>query len=87
MLLFTCRDSAVEAYGKPVFAPTRAAAIRSFGDEVNSPSFSHPECFDLYCIGSFDEETGVLISNVVPEFVIKAIDLVKDSNPYPIGGV
>ena len=28
-------DRAVAAYGRPIFVPTNAVAIRSFGDEVN----------------------------------------------------
>jgi len=59
------RDHAAGFFGQPFFAPSRGAAIRSFGDAVNAGGegnqFSmHPEDFDLYEIGAFDSDTGVL---------------------------
>jgi hypothetical protein len=87
LLIFTVRDSAVEAYSKPVFAPTRAAGIRSMEHQVNSGDFLNPECFDLFEIGSYDEQTGIITAYDCPVFVIKCLDLVRDKSAYPIGGV
>lgn len=57
------RDRAVDAFGRPMFFPSNGAAIRAFGDEVNrqspdNPYHEHPEDYDLYLLGIFDDETG-----------------------------
>lgn len=55
------RDSAVDAYARPFFVPSTAVAVRSFRDEVNraeSPMHAHPGDYELFELGSFDEESG-----------------------------
>lgn len=57
-------DSAVQAYGRPIFVQTPGVAVRSFRDEVNRSSednqlHRHPEDFELRLLCWFDEETGV----------------------------
>lgn len=57
------RDRALNAFMQPLFTPAVGVAIRSFSDEVNrqdSPMFSHPEDYDLYDIGLYDDEAGQL---------------------------
>ena len=61
--LFTLYDIKSETYTAPTVNPTRAQAIRSFGDAVNNknqPSVltDHPEDFTLFEIGEFDIRTG-----------------------------
>lgn len=58
------RDRAMDAFMQPIFVPAIGLALRSFSDEVNrsdSPMFAHPEDYDLYEIGSYDDEYGKLI--------------------------
>ena len=43
--------------------PTIGVAVRSFADEVNRKSddnqmFRHPDDFELWSLGGFDDETG-----------------------------
>lgn len=41
--------------------PNNAAAIRNFGDIVRNDKSrynAHPEDYDLYCVGEFDDNTG-----------------------------
>lgn len=57
-------DSAIGAYGRPIFSPSRGAVVRSFSDEVNRAAadnqlYSHPEDFELRLLAFFDEETGI----------------------------
>lgn len=57
------RDRASDTFSVPVYLPSKGAAIRSFADEVNrvDPNNNlnkHPEDFDLYYLGEFDDETG-----------------------------
>lgn len=63
VVVVAARDSAIGAYGRPVFAPSAGAAVRSFVDEVNRKAddnqFSaHPEDFELCWLAVFDDETG-----------------------------
>jgi len=56
-------DRAAASYGRPVFALSLGAAIRSFQDEINRVDANnemnrHPKDFDLYELGSFDDQTG-----------------------------
>lgn len=61
--LVSVEDSAAGAFGRPIFAQSSGAAIRSFSDEVNRSNdenvmFHHPEDFSLYDLGTFDDESG-----------------------------
>lgn len=79
-MIVSVKDTAAQAFGRPVFVPAIAVAVRSFRDEVNKPGSSedlarHPEDFELYELGSFDDSTGV-ISVVGPSLVVRAKDLI-----------
>jgi len=57
------RDRAADVYGQPFYSSSVGGAIRSFSDEVNRSApdnnlFKHPEDFDLYLLGDFDDEFG-----------------------------
>lgn len=55
------RDRAADVFGQPVFVSSIGGAIRSFGDEVNNPEsqiHKHPGDFDLYELGTFDDNTA-----------------------------
>lgn len=59
-------DTAVQAYGRPIFVPAVGVAVRSFNDEVNrkvadNQMNAHPEDFALFHLADFDEETGKFI--------------------------
>lgn len=63
MIVCTIKDRAADAYGRPFYVPAVGVAIRSFQDEVNRPSddsqiYQHPDDFDLFELGSFDDGTG-----------------------------
>lgn len=58
------RDSAMFAFGRPLFVPSLGVALRSFTDEINrnapdNQMFAHPEDFELWHLAEFDETTGV----------------------------
>lgn len=74
--IFTVKDLAVGAFGRPMFMQSSGQALRSFSDEVNRAAddnqmFKHPEDFSLFHLGSWDEETGVFDS-IEPEFLTAA---------------
>ena len=63
MVICSIRDSAADAYGRPFFLPSVGVAIRSFTDEINRAAednqiYQHPEDFDLFELGTFDDSTG-----------------------------
>lgn len=67
------RDKAIEAFGQPVFVASVGQAVRSFGDEIkradaNNGMNKHPEDYDLFLLGTYDDQTGTLES-VDPEVV------------------
>ena len=66
------RDRAMDAYMRPFFVPALGMAMRSFQDEVNrvsqdNPMYRHPEDYDLYHLGEFEEETGKFTSLASPK--------------------
>jgi len=73
------RDRASDTFGRPFFVIAIGQAIRSFTDEINRASAdnsfnSHPEDFDLYEIGTFDDDSGDLVS-IKPRMVAVGKDV------------
>lgn len=64
MILVSVRDKKAEAFHPPYTVPTKGIAIRAFGDAVlkgGTDLSQHPEDFDLFMIGEFDQLSGKLI--------------------------
>lgn len=73
-------DSAVQAFGQPIFVPAIGAGIRSFSDEVNRAApdnqfANHPDDFQLHYIADFDDESG---SFTTPEGGSRVLSRGKD---------
>lgn len=56
-------DVKAENFSQPWFVTTSASAVRSFTDLINNPEksqtmHSHPEDFQLFEMGTFDDNTG-----------------------------
>ena len=82
-LLFTLRDAKAEAFLDPIFARTRAEAIRSLEGAVNgadSDFQKYPHDFDLFEVGTFDQVTGKLEGHIAPVHVISAFELVRPTS-------
>ena len=63
LVLCSVKDRAADAYGRPMFVPSTGVAIRSFSDEINRQDaenqlYNHPDDFDLFEFGEFDDNTG-----------------------------
>lgn len=57
------RDRAIDSYGQPFFSASVGGAVRSFSDELNRVAENnqlnkHPDDFDLFLLGEFDDQTG-----------------------------
>lgn len=74
------RDRAMDAFMQPFFCQARGVANRSFADEINkkdSPFHAHPEDFDLYELGVYDDNTGFIKSHERPEMLAIGKDQVS----------
>lgn len=77
------RDRALDAFGTPIFVPAISVAVRSFSDEVNRPDSAlcaHPEDYDLFHLGSFEDSTGRLLSLELPRQVAIGKDLKRSAD-------
>lgn len=69
-LLVSIRDRAIDAF-QPIFnvrAP--GEAIRAFQDALNKPDNpmnAHADDYDLYSLGTFDDDTGQITIHAKPE--------------------
>lgn len=69
--LYAIYDKVAERYGAPTPHINEAVAIRWFKASVANNSMAEPTDFELYRIGSFNFELGVLVGTPKPEFVLK----------------
>lgn len=80
-VIMAIRDSAVGAYQTPFTSPSIGAAIRSFQDAINNPQsgtlHGHPDDYELYHIGIFDDETAKITECEEPTMRARAKDLVR----------
>ena len=64
-------DNVANSYKDPFYPPTKGVALREFQDAVNNPQnaqlHNHASDFDLYVIGTWDEQTGKLVCFDIPE--------------------
>jgi hypothetical protein len=57
-----------------MFVPSAGVAIRSFSDEINRNNadnqlYNHPDDFDLYELGEFDDNTGIFTLHEQPKLL------------------
>lgn len=72
------RDLAAETFGRPFTVHHPAQAVLSFIDEVNNRESEvgrHAEDYELWSVGTFDDATGKLSSDLTR--IARAIDLKK----------
>lgn len=82
--IFAIRDSAAGSFGRPFFLPANGVATRSFMDEVNRPAqdnmmYQHPDDFELFHFGSFDDETGKFFI-IEPQSIMRGKDVVRSAS-------
>jgi hypothetical protein len=79
-VIVSVRDTAAEAFGRPMYLQSLGVAIRSFTDEVNREDkdnqlFNHPDDFDLYDLGVFDDSTGKYQIRDNPIVIVRGKDV------------
>ena len=75
------RDRIADVYGVPSFVHSIGSAIRGFGDEINRAAennalYQHPDDFDLFVVGTYDDQTCEFESHV-PRQIAVGRDLKK----------
>lgn len=74
-------DKAAAAYSRPFFVAAVGQATRIFEDEVNrvsedNPVCRHPDHFELYKLGVFDDASGRFVNvEPGPEFIVSGSTL------------
>lgn len=87
MYVYSLRDSASALYGRPFFCVNVGHAVRGFSDQVNTPVvdgqqndlFNHPDDFELFELGTFDDNTGLHDLYAQPKPVATAKSVKKPS--------
>jgi hypothetical protein len=74
LVICAVKDRAADAYGRPMYVPSVGVAIRSFQDEINRSDadnqlYNHPDDFDLYEFGEFDDNSGVFELHEQPKLL------------------
>jgi hypothetical protein len=74
------KDRAADVFNRPFFVPHRNVAIRDFTDEVNRVAADnqlnkHPDDFDLYLMGQFNDNLGEFLVDMDPILLVRAKDL------------
>ena len=75
------KDRAADVFNRPFFVPHRNVAIRDFTDEVNRAAADnqlnkHPDDFDLYLLGQFDDSKGIFVSEE-PVVLVRGKDVIS----------
>lgn len=79
-IIVAVKDRAVEAFGQPFFVRHTNEAIRSFKEEINrsgSDIGNHADDYDLYHLGTFDDESGTVVGNAGIELIVRGKDLIQ----------
>lgn len=74
------RDSAAEVFNRPWIVPHRNVAVRDFTDEINrqapdNPVNKHPDDYDLFYLGTFDDSTGLFKLEDIPAVIVRGKDV------------
>ncbi|AXH77062.1 MAG: nonstructural protein [Microviridae sp.] len=83
LMIVALKDRAADLFGKPFYVRTTAEAVRSLTDEANNAESTinkHPEDYDLFLLGSYDEDTGRIEQDVShPSLIVRAQDLIRST--------
>lgn len=82
MQIFSIRDSKAGIFNQPFFQLTPEAAIRHLHRmtrDDQSMICHFPEDYDLYHVGKYDEQNGVIVPLDSPQHIAKAIHFKGDN--------
>lgn len=79
-IIVAVRDRQLDAFMRPFTAATIGQAVRAFSDEVNrqgSELNQHPEDYELYQLGEFDDDTGALLQPLPVKSIAIASNVIE----------
>lgn len=80
--IFCLRDQKIGIYDRPFPAPTKEAVFRQLADDVTSGKgdlAKYPGDFDVYEIGMYDSETGVMTGYPAPQHLTSCLAFKLDN--------
>jgi len=78
--VYSVRDTKSEIFNVPFYGNTHGEAERSFITVANDPKsniYAFPEDYDLWHLGQYDQQTGILAPLPTPVHMLKALAVVK----------
>jgi hypothetical protein len=76
--VYAIRDSKAECYNQPFFQKTHGEAERNFQmlvrDDKSTVS-KYPDDYDLYYLGDYDDNKGLIKPLDTPQHIVKAVSL------------
>lgn len=78
--IYAIKDQAIEAFSQPFFVQAQGQAVRMFMDETKNEQSQlnkHPQDFELWYLGEFNEQDGVITAATNIERVARAIDFMN----------
>lgn len=76
--MYAIRDQKLEAFMTPMFFRSNGEAMRAFMDEVARPDSNlnrHPEDYVLYFVGTWADDTGMVLGLDTPLVLARADEL------------
>lgn len=76
---YTVHDTKALTFNQPFFAINHGIARRMIADVAKDNTTSlgrHPNDFVVYCVGTYDDQTGRLTAHEIREHVVDVISLV-----------
>lgn len=81
-IMFVVYDNKAELYSSPFFSVRKESAVRDFLRAAQSPEseIHHtPADYDLYAIGTYEDETALITPWTQKEFITNAYVLAKQA--------
>lgn len=81
--MFVIYDNKSELFSSPFFSVRKEAAVRDLlraAQSDESEIYHSPADYDMYCIGTYEDETAVITTFKQHEFITNAYVLLKQHN-------
>lgn len=80
ILICAVYDRVAQIYGTPNFVQSKGATVRAFADQINradenSQLYMHPDDFDMYYLGEYDDTTAEFTQAEKPELLARGANL------------
>jgi len=83
MQIFTVYDKKMETYKNLMEFKNQAVMARDLAEIANNPEstlFKHPTDYEVYKVGEFNQQNGILTTKEKPEFITNITDLMETKN-------